>query len=117
VKVAVCPCCGTVIKDNPFWVSSKFDLNADYMRWEESLNQPELKEVCKELEFARNFQALVVGLVTYYRRGKGGKFLYRVPNEDFRVEVEKPKPKGKQLRLPVRVCKLTFDASSIKGEK
>jgi hypothetical protein len=79
------------------------------MKWEESMAQPELNEVVKALEFAGNFEPLVVGPVTYYRRGKGGKYLYRVPNEDFRVETEKRKPhrKGKQARLPVRCIRNT----------
>lgn len=105
MKVCVCPNCGTIIRDNPLWVSSRFDLNADYMTWEEAMAEPKLAEVVKALEFERNFIPFIVGTVTFYRRGKGGKYLYRVANEDFRVSVEKRKPyrKGKQVRLPIRV--------------
>jgi hypothetical protein len=110
MRVAVCPCCGEVIRDNPFWRGSRYDFNADYMRFEDGQQQPELKEVCEKLEDAENFEPLVVGPHTFYRRGKGGKWLYRVPSEDFRVETEKRKPKGKQLKLPMIIRKLaSFD--------
>lgn len=112
MRVAVCPCCGTVIKDNPLWRGSRFDFNADYMDYfNEASGSPELAEIVKALEGTDNFVPLVVGPNTFYRRGKGGKWLYRVPNEDFRVETEKRKPKGKQLKLPVIVRhKPSFDA-------
>jgi hypothetical protein len=69
------------------------------MRFEDGQQQPELKAVCLALDDKGNFEPLVVGPETFYRRGKGGKWLYRVPNEDFRVECEKRRPKGKQLKL------------------
>lgn len=104
MRVVTCPHCGTVIRDNPFWRGSKFDFNAEYMEYyQEAGSSLELVEVCKALVEAENFVPFVVGPNTFYRRGKGGKWLYRVPNEDFRVETEKRKVPGKQTRLPVRV--------------
>jgi len=73
------------------------------MRFEDGEQQPELKEICLSLSEKGNFDPVVVGPLTYYRRGKGGKWLYRVPNEDFKVETEKSKPKGKQLRFIKRI--------------
>lgn len=104
MRVVVCPDCGKVIRDNPFWRGSRYDFNADYMEYfQEATSSPELKEIVKALENSDNFEPLVIGPNTFYRRGKGGKWLYRVPNEDFRVETEKRKPKGKQLKLPVHL--------------
>ena len=120
MRVAVCPCCGEVIRDNPFWRGSRYDFNADYMRFEDGEQQPELKEVCLALDDKANFDPLVVGPVTFYRRGKGGKWLYRVPNEDFRVETEKHKPaKGKQLKFTSRALKpiMQFNMSVLKEGK
>ncbi len=107
MRVAVCPCCGEVIRDNPLWRGSRYDFNADYMRFEDGQQQPELKEICEKLEEAENFEPLIVGPNTFYRRGKGGKWLYKVPNEDFRVETEKRKVKGKQLKLSAIMRKLS----------
>lgn len=104
MRVVKCPCCGQEIRDNPLWRGSRYDFNADYMQFDDAANELELKEVCEKLEFAANFVPYSIGPVTYYRRGKGGKWLYRVPNEDFRVETEKRLPAtGKQLRLTSRL--------------
>lgn len=103
LRVVVCPCCGEVIRDNPLWRGSRYDFNADYMTFEDGKQQPELFEICRQLDDKENFEPLIIGPHTFYRRGKGGKWLYRVPNEDFRVETEKRKVAGKQLKLPVKV--------------
>jgi hypothetical protein len=108
MRVVNCPCCGAEIRDNPLWRGSRYDFNADYMDYfSEAGNSPELSDVFKALIGADNFVPFVVGPNTFYRRGKGGKWLYRVPNEDFRVETEKRKPKGKQLKLPVKIGHVT----------
>jgi hypothetical protein len=105
MRVCKCPDCGLLIRDNPLWRGSRYDFNADYMRFIDAQEQPELKDMCSFLEFASNFEPCVWGPNTFYRRGKGGNWLYRVPTEDFKVETEKRRPKGKQLRLPVRLTK------------
>ena len=106
MRVAVCPCCGEVIRDNPLWRGSRYDFNADYMRFDDGQAQPELKEICEQLFSRGNFDPVNVGAHAFYRRGKGGKWLYRVPIEDFRVETEKRYPaKGKQLRLTSKTFK------------
>ena len=86
-KVKICPRCG--YRDNLLWRHSRFDYNADYMRFEEASEQPELAEICKSLDDKANFYRVIVGPWSYYRRGKGGIYLYRVLNADFRVHRER----------------------------
>lgn len=99
MRVCTCWKCGELNRDNPLWRGSRYDFNADYMRFSDAFFEKEFEDICLKLELEPNFVPVVVGPNTFYRRGKGGMWLYRVPNEDFRVETEKRKPKGKQLRL------------------
>jgi hypothetical protein len=78
-----CPCCGHT--DNPFWRSSKFELNADYMS--EVDFEKEYPDIAMFLP-AKPYTLLFSGCI-YYRRGKKAKQVYRVPVEDFKVETEK----------------------------
>ena len=83
----VCPECG--FADNPKWRHSRFDFNADYMRFDEAMAEKELHEVCENLKGKKNFVPFVVGCYTFYRRGTGSIYLYRVLNEDFKVPRER----------------------------
>lgn len=83
----VCPKCG--YRENPQWRYSRFDFNADYLRFEDALTDPELKEVCELLRNKKTYVPVEVGPYIYYRRGTGGIFLYRVPKEDFKVPRER----------------------------
>ena len=85
--VKVCPKCG--YRETIPWCSSRFDFNAEYIRFDEAPNYPQLVEVHKELIDKGNFEPVILGPYTYYRRGTGGIYLYRVPNEDFRVPRER----------------------------
>ena len=91
----ICPKCG--YRDNPLWRHSRFDFNADYMRFEEAIKQPELKEITDLLAMDISLK-FTTGGYYYYRRGKGKIWLYRVPEEDYKVETEKLKPKKKKDR-------------------
>lgn len=84
-----CPECG--YKDNPLWENSRFEFNAEFMRFEEAQQQPELEEICLALEDAPNHEPLVLKGICYYRRGTGGLELYRQNIEDFRVPRERKK--------------------------
>ena len=95
-----CPECGYV--DNPLWEYSRFEFNAEFMRFQEAEQQPELEEICLVLGDARNHEPFMYNGVIYYRRGKGGIELYRQNPEDFRVPRERAKHKvvdRKQSRL------------------
>jgi hypothetical protein len=106
MRVVKCPCCGEFIRDNPLWRGSRYDFNSDYMSWEDALKQPELSGATCFLENCSNFVPYEFEGNTYYKRGKGGKWFYRVPTEDFRVDTEKRKPAcGKQLKLTSRAIK------------
>jgi len=83
----VCPKCG--YKDNPQWRHSRFDYNADYMRFDEALQDPFLHDICQFLKDKANFEPFEFNGVTFYRRGTGGLWLYRVSKEDFRVHRER----------------------------
>ena len=85
----VCPRCG--FKDLLQWRGSRFDFNADYMRFDEAAAVPELRDVVTVLQDQANFVPYLQGAVVYYRRGTGGLYLYRVPKEDFRVPRERKK--------------------------
>lgn len=95
----ICTNCGH--RDNPLWRYSRYDFNADYMRWEDGQNQIELTDICRKLGNQPIGTIYVVGPYTYYRRGKRGLWLYRVANENYKVSVEKrAKPiDGKQVKL------------------
>lgn len=84
-----CPKCG--YRDNPLWRHSRFDFNADYMRFEEAMAQKELKQVCEFLKHKDTFVPHPWGPYTFYRRGTGGIYLYRVLTEDFKVPRERKK--------------------------
>jgi hypothetical protein len=83
----VCPKCG--YKDNPQWRHSRFDFNADYMRFDEAEKIPELEPITKDLKNNSNFVPCIRPPYSYYRRGTGGIWLYRVASEDFRVPRER----------------------------
>ena len=89
----VCPKCG--YRENRLWRHSRFDFNADYMRFEEAMAQKELKAICEFLKDKKNFVPFIPngGPYTYYRRGTGGLYLYRVLTEDFKVHREGKKHK------------------------
>ena len=87
----VCLKCG--YRDNPLWRHSRFDFNADYMRFDESQKQEELKEVYEWLKNKDNFVPFFLGPYAFYRRGTGGLWLYRVLKEDFRVPRERKRHK------------------------
>ena len=84
-----CPRCG--FKDSPLWRHSRFDFNADYMRFEEAMRIKELHEICEFLKDKKNFVPFESGSYIFYRRGKGGLYLYRVLKEDFKVPRERKK--------------------------
>jgi len=85
----VCPNCN--FKDSIHWRHSRFDFNADYMRFDTAKNQPELKSVVHFLKDKGNFIPFHWGPFVFYRRGKGGLYLYRVEKEDFKVNRERKK--------------------------
>ena len=83
----ICPKCGYV--DPPEWRHSRFDFNADYCRFD---NAPqEVSHIVEILKDKKNFQPLAEGPCIYYRRGKGGIYLYRVSKEDFKIPRERKK--------------------------
>lgn len=88
----VCVKCG--YRDNPLWRSSRFDLNAEYMRWEDAETAEELSPVVEALRHAANFAGFQLGPYIYYRRGTGGLWLYRVLPEDFKVPRERKRHGG-----------------------
>ena len=83
----VCPNCGH--KDNPYWRHSRFEYNADYMRFEDF--QQEYPYYAKLLEHAGNHEPIedMEGLNFYYRRGTGGIEVYRVSKEDYKMPRER----------------------------
>jgi hypothetical protein len=100
----VCPKCG--YKDNPLWQHSRFDYNADYMRFEEAINDKFLSVVCEFLKDKENFVPFDYYGLIYYRRGTGGIYLYRVAKEDFRVPRErKYHKKALELKRLLEVTK------------
>jgi hypothetical protein len=82
-----CPNCGH--RDNPLWENSRFEFNAEYMRFQEAEQQFELEEICLVLVDAPNHEPFMHNGVIYYRRGKNGIELYRQNPEDFRVPRER----------------------------
>jgi len=85
----VCLNCG--FRDNPLWRGSRFDFNADYMRFDEAMSQKELMQICDFLQDKGTFVPFELGPYIYYRRGTGGVYLYRVLKEDFKVPRERKK--------------------------
>ena len=81
----VCPKCG--FRDNPLWRHSRFDYNADYMRWEDF--QTEFPEVAKLLEGQKNHVPIPLLGYVFYRRGTGGLQVYRVATEDYKMPRER----------------------------
>jgi hypothetical protein len=89
----VCPSCGYT--DNPYWRHSRFDYNADYMRYEDFREQfPNITQS----ENSNIHNPLVLEGYTYYRRGTGGLEVYRVANEDFRM----PRERKNHKAVPVK---------------
>jgi len=76
-----CPNCG--YRDN--FRTSRFDFNAEYIRFDES----EDEEIKNALAKAKNFEPYEKKGLIYYRRGTGGLWLYRVAKEDFRMPRER----------------------------
>ena len=92
----VCPCCG--FQDNLQWRASRFDFDADYMRFDEADSDASLRYVVEFLRDKRNFETFVEGAYTFYRRGTGGLWLYRVLTENFRVPRERKNHNGNLAR-------------------
>lgn len=81
----ICPKCG--YRDNPYWRHSRFDYDADYMRYEDFVQEyPALAMV---LFARRNHSAIRSGPYSYYRRGTDGIEVYRVLTEDLRMPRER----------------------------
>jgi len=89
--VTVCPKCG--YREPVNWRGSRFDFNAFYIRFDEAQQEPTLKEICKQLVDKPNFWPWKEKYHTYYRRGTGGIYLYRVLHEDFKVPRERKRHK------------------------
>jgi hypothetical protein len=83
----ICIKCGYV--DNVFWRHSRFDYDADYMRFDDAEQQPELKNICFLLREATNKEHISDKHYTYYRRGTGGIWLYRVLTTDYKMPRER----------------------------
>jgi hypothetical protein len=98
--VKICPCCK--FADNPYWRHSRFDYNADYMRWEDF--QREYAGLAEQLEGRRNNDPIedYEKINFYYRRGTGGIEVYRVAKEDYKMPRERKSHKGEMK---------TYDAS------
>ena len=79
----ICTKCGHT--DNPYWRSSRFELNADYMAEDDF--KREYPELYKELP--PKPKTLVHGPYMYYRRGKKALQVYRVTTYDYKVECQK----------------------------
>ena len=85
----VCEKCGHM--DNPLWRHSRFDYNADYMRWEDFQKEyPILADVL--WHFPNNVPKEDSGYF-YYRRGTGGLEVYRVWKPDYKMPRERKKHK------------------------
>jgi len=96
----VCEKCGHV--DNPLWRHSRFDYNADYMRWEDF--QHEYPLLANSLKDKRNNEPIDCGEYYFYRRGTGGIEVYRVWKPDYKMPRER-KNHGKRLCLAEESCK------------
>jgi len=83
----VCPVCG--FEDNCQWRHSRFDFDADYMRFDEVSSDVSLRHVVEFLKDKGNFVPFVDGSYTFYRRGTGGLWLYRVLSVNFKVPRER----------------------------
>lgn len=81
----VCSECGHL--DNALWRHSRFDFNADYMRFEDF--QKEYPELAKLLETRRNHDPVEDAYYFYYRRGTGGIEVYRVWKPDYKMPRER----------------------------
>ena len=93
-RLKVCLSCG--YRDNALWRHSRFDYNADYMRYEEALiiedNDDEpIQTIAESLKNRKNHDAVLWGDYAYYRRGTGGIWLYRVAKEDYKMPREPKK--------------------------
>jgi len=93
--MSVCPKCG--FRDPVPWRGSRFDFNAFYIRFDEAPNYDSLREIYVQLVPRANFDRVIVGPYSYYRRGTDGLYLYRVLNEDFRVPRERKQHKKRIL--------------------
>lgn len=93
----VCPKCG--YREKVPWRGSRFDFNGEYLRFDEAQTIPELHKICTQLLSKNNFERIVIGSYSYYRRGTGGLYLYRVPNEDFKVPRERKRHSNQRKKL------------------
>jgi hypothetical protein len=89
-KIKICYNCGCV--DNVYWRHSRFDYNADYMRYDQFQN--EYPMLSKQLENRRNHDPVEDEHYYYYRRGTGGIEVYRVWKPDYKMPRERFKHKG-----------------------
>jgi len=87
----ICPNCGH--RETVNWRTSRFDFNADYIRFNEAENQEETKHLYHGLKDRKNHDPIFDEYYAYYRRGKGGLFLYRDPKEDYKVPRERKRHK------------------------
>jgi hypothetical protein len=83
----ICPNCG--YRETVPWIGSRFDFNAEYIKFEEAPNYKQIQLLAQQLQNRGNFDRIVIGPYSYYRRGTNGIYLYRVPNEDFKVHRER----------------------------
>ena len=97
----ICPSCG--FQDNAQWRASRFDFDAEYMRFDEAENDPSLKHITQFLRNKCNFEPFVESPYTYYRRGTGGLWLYRVLSENFKVPRERANHARKKLGIKSRL--------------
>ncbi|MEM2108145.1 MAG: hypothetical protein QXL10_02535 [Candidatus Bathyarchaeia archaeon] len=92
----LCPRCG--YRDNPLWRHSRFDFDADYMRFDDAESVSELREVTEFLRDKGNFVPFTRDGYVFYRRGTGGLWLYRVAAENYRVPRERKKHKAGDMK-------------------
>lgn len=81
----ICLHCGC--RDNPYWHNSRFEWDADEMRFEEFMREyPTLAMILWQ---RRNHSAIRQGPYSYYRRGTDGLMVYRVLTEDLNMPRER----------------------------
>ena len=85
----ICNKCGYREKTN--WRGSRFDFNAEYIRFEEAKGNSETDHLFHGLKNRENHDPIFDKYYAYYRRGTGGIYLYRVPKEDFKIKRERKK--------------------------
>lgn len=71
------------------WRTSRFDFNADYIRFDEAKDQKDTVHLYHGLKDHKNHDPIFDEYYAYYRRGSNGLYLYRVPKEDLKVPRER----------------------------